>query len=69
MLYAHADLVVKAVTHRIEVTPQNPDWHIEYELGELTTRLSGSPVNQGLLRQMAERAMSIGIHNAASWLR
>lgn len=69
MLYAHADLVVKAVTHRIEVTPQNPDWHIEHELGELTTRLSGSPVNQGLLRQMAERAMSIGIHNAASWLR
>lgn len=69
MLYTHADLVVKAVTHRIEVTPLNPDWHIEYELGELTTRLSGSPVTGELLRQMAERAMSIGVHNAATWLR
>lgn len=68
ILFAHANLVVEAVTRRLEVTPPNPGWHVEHQLGELAGRLAGSLVSRELLRRMAERAMSIGIHSATSWL-
>lgn len=68
-LHTHADLIVSAITRRMNVTPSTTDWHIEHQIGELMTRLAGTSVDETLLRQMVERAITIGVHNAAGWLR
>lgn len=61
-----AELTI-AVTRRIRETTAM-DWHARYELGQLAGKLLSAGVDRALLREMAESAMSIGLHDAARWM-
>ncbi|MDR6989120.1 hypothetical protein J2Y66_003635 [Paenarthrobacter nitroguajacolicus] len=63
---ANADLIISTTTRRLNVTPQ-ADWHIEHELSELAELLYKAVVSGSRVREMAERAISIGAYSAATW--
>lgn len=63
---AHADLLVRIATRRLQLTPQ-PDWHVRHELSELVAKV-GPHVGQAAFRQLAELAVERGIVAALSWV-
>jgi hypothetical protein len=63
----HSDLITRAVTHRLQITPAS-DFHIQHELGELVQKLKSGRASKIALVQLVEAAIKIGIHDAGRWL-
>jgi hypothetical protein len=66
VLREHGDEVVDFVRRRVLATPK-AGWHIVHELNRFVVNLKSAGVNAVALRQLAESALHIGIHDAARW--
>ena len=64
---ANTDVVARIICRRLEQMTQS-DWHTEHELASIVGLLQSSGVSNEALRNLAERAVQIGIHRAASWV-
>lgn len=67
LIRTYPDEIAQAITNRLRLTTQT-DWHVEHELNSIVKRLSGSSVNEQSLKELAEEAIRIGFHDAATWI-
>lgn len=67
VLREDTNLLAEVVLRRIQVTPE-ADWHVSHQLNSLVPQLVANSVDTALLRAMAEASLTIGIHQAGSWV-
>lgn len=63
---ANPDTIARVIRRRLEKMTQ-PDWRTEHELASIVNVLQKGGVSDEALRELAECAIRIGIHSAASW--